>query len=204
MSFLCYYVLLWIGAGSCTVDDRELQLHLRERPKELGYRDTDLNLAAGVGLYRRPDSRRQTVVHCKRRKYVQALTPNCRTDEDDCLCLVDKQIAFAVIFSMARIVGGPYPAFSTLSAVNYRKKRLSSSAQALTTFIVFIAFPVKRTSTKVRRPCPTTLAWSSLCLKLEHLATPIAYPPANTGAEQLKRIQHDIPLGNVWRVLLPL
>lgn len=118
MSFLCYYVLLLIGAGSCTVDDRELQLHLRERPKELGHRDTDLNLAAGVGLYRRPDSRRQTVVHCKRRKYVQALTPNCRTDEDDCLCLVDKQIAFAVIFSMARIVGGPYPAFNTLSADN--------------------------------------------------------------------------------------
>ncbi|KAF8024283.1 hypothetical protein BT93_F1471 [Corymbia citriodora subsp. variegata] len=49
-------------------------LHMRELLKELGYRDTDLNLAA--------------------------------------------DIAFAVIFSIARMVGGPYLTFKTLSADN--------------------------------------------------------------------------------------
>ncbi|XP_030459041.1 uncharacterized protein LOC115679567 [Syzygium oleosum] len=49
-------------------------LHMRELLKELGYRDTDLNLAA--------------------------------------------DIAFAIIFSIARMVGGPYLTFKTLSADN--------------------------------------------------------------------------------------
>lgn len=34
------------------------------------------------------------------------------------LCLVDKQIAFAVIFSIARMVGGPYLSFKTLTSDN--------------------------------------------------------------------------------------
>ncbi|WRX31081.1 TRAM/LAG1/CLN8 homology domain - like 7 [Theobroma cacao] len=64
-------------------------LHARELLKELGYRDTDLNLAADRAV---------------------SLKFSWRVGFE--------QITFAVIFSLARMVGGPYLTFVTLSANN--------------------------------------------------------------------------------------
>uniref|UniRef100_A0A7N0V2M4 TLC domain-containing protein n=1 Tax=Kalanchoe fedtschenkoi TaxID=63787 RepID=A0A7N0V2M4_KALFE len=66
-------------------------LHLREILKELGYRDTDLNLAADV--------------------------------------------SFAVVFSIARMVGGPYLCYVTLSADNpFLIKAMALGLQLVSTF----------------------------------------------------------------------
>lgn len=66
-------------------------LHLRELLKELGYKDTDLNLAA--------------------------------------------DILFAVIFSFARMIGGPYLTFVTLSASNpFLIKAMALGLQLVSTF----------------------------------------------------------------------
>lgn len=69
-------------------------LHLREILKELGYKDTDLNLAA--------------------------------------------DIAFAVIFSFARMVGGPYLTYITLSANNpFLIKAMALGLQLVSAFWFF-------------------------------------------------------------------
>lgn len=81
-------------------------LHMRELLKELGYRDTDLNLVA--------------------------------------------DIAFAVIFSIARMVGGPYLTFKTLSADNpFLIKAMALGLQLVSAFWFYkIARMVKYKLTK--------------------------------------------------------
>lgn len=81
-------------------------LHLRELLKEIGYKDTDLNLAADV--------------------------------------------AFAVIFSVARMVGGPYLAYVTLTAENpFLIKAMGLGLQLVSTFWFYkIARMVKYKLTK--------------------------------------------------------
>ncbi|KAI4389939.1 hypothetical protein MLD38_002105 [Melastoma candidum] len=85
-------------------------LHARELLKELGYRDTDLNLAV--------------------------------------------DIVFAVIFSVARMVGGPYLAFKTLSADNpIIVKAMAVGLQLVSAFWFYrIARMVKYKLTKRNSP----------------------------------------------------
>ncbi|KAK4771043.1 hypothetical protein SAY87_031575 [Trapa incisa] len=79
-------------------------LHLRELLKELGYRDTGLNLAADVSrsLFNSIPVFFSSEVH----KDVAGLSVGV------------KQLAFAATFSLARMMGGPYLTYKALSADN--------------------------------------------------------------------------------------
>lgn len=80
-------------------------LHLRELLKELGYRDTDLNLIADVS----------TKIHYI--SYTKFASLWCLMSSID-LILGSPQLLFAVTFTVARMVCGPLLTYVTLSASN--------------------------------------------------------------------------------------